>query len=104
MKNIVCDTAHYFSGGVYAKKMVLAAGQVATTHQHEYDHMSILSSGIAVVSCDGIEKKYASGDVVEIKKGVEHSILAIEDSVWFCIHKIPDDLLDISKIDEVLIK
>lgn len=104
MKGIVDGIAHYFSGGVYAKKMVLAAGHVATTHKHEYDHMSILSSGVAVVTCEGVESKYVAGDVVEIKKCVEHSILAVEDSVWFCIHKVPDDLLDLSKIDEVLIK
>lgn len=104
MNEIVADVGHYFSGGVYAKKMQLPAGHMAVTHKHEYDHMSILSSGLAVVSCDGIETEYKAGSVVEIKKGLEHSILAIEDSIWFCIHKVPDDLLDMSKIDEVLIK
>jgi quercetin dioxygenase-like cupin family protein len=93
---------HHFSGGVYAKEMRLKKGHTATTHKHTYDHMSVLASGSVIVSCDGVEKTYTAPHVIEIKKNVNHSIHALEDTLWLCIHKVPDEFD--GNIDEVLIK
>ena len=95
-------TKHHFGPGIYAKEQHLPKGWYAVTHTHEYDHLSILASGRASVTCAGETKEYAAPAVVIIKKGVPHTITAGEDSVWFCIHAT--DETDSSKIDEVLIR
>jgi quercetin dioxygenase-like cupin family protein len=94
---------HHFIGGTYFKKMSLSAGDIAITHAHNFDHGSILIKGMAIVTCDGIERVYEPGDVIEIKSGVKHSIKALDDVIWLCVHAIPEDLQDLN-IDEVLIK
>jgi len=91
---------HHFSNGVYARQMTLPAGHFAVTHAHDYDHLSILASGRAVVETDGETVEYIAPACIEIKAGINHKVMALEDVVWFCIHAT--DETDESKIDEVL--
>lgn len=93
---------HHFSDGVYAKKMVIPAGFMVGQHQHKYSHLSILATGRVVLRTDVSEKVYSAPACLEIKSGLHHSIEALEDSIWYCIHAT--DEKDESKIDEVLIR
>ena len=93
---------HHFSSGVYAKQMRLPKDHYADTHEHLYDHMSILSSGIACVSIDGQETIYTGPSVVHIAAGKKHRVTALTDVVWFCVHAT--DETDAEKVDSVLIK
>ncbi|MBL4651265.1 MAG: hypothetical protein JKY53_00160 [Flavobacteriales bacterium] len=93
---------HHFSDGVYAKQMHLPKGHVAVSHKHEFSHLSILSCGKCVVETDlGIDT-YEAPECIEIKAGVEHQILALEDVTWFCIHAT--DEKDPDQVDRVVIK
>lgn len=82
----VVETKHHFAGGVYAKEQHLPAGWKATSHRHEFDHLSILAKGRATVTRDGESEDFEAPACVVIKKGVVHEIAASEDAVWFCIH------------------
>ncbi|QQK03846.1 hypothetical protein JFN94_06700 [Burkholderia anthina] len=92
---------HYFSSGVYAKRMNLPAGHYAETHSHVYDHMSILACGRVLITLDGNVREYDGPAVVEIKAGKMHRIEALTDSVWFCVHATSET--DPEKVDAVLI-
>jgi quercetin dioxygenase-like cupin family protein len=92
---------HHFSSGVYAKQMMLPKGYYALSHAHTFDHLSILASGKVIVKTDNYEKTYAAPACITIEKHINHSITALEDAVWFCIHAT--DETDESKVDEVLI-
>ena len=94
-------TQHHFSSGVYAKQMMLPKGYFALSHAHNYDHLSILSAGEVIVKTDEKAIKYTAPACITIHKGVHHSITALQDAVWFCIHATEET--DSSKIDEVLI-
>ena len=94
---------HHFSDGVYAKEQRLGKGYMVETHAHKYDHLSIMCGGPVEVDCDGISTMYVDHACITIKAGVKHKITALGDSVWFCIHKVSDDLVDFEKIDELLI-
>jgi quercetin dioxygenase-like cupin family protein len=94
-------TQHHFSSGIYAKQMTLPKGYFALSHAHNYDHLSILSSGEVIVKTDNSEKTYTAPACINIEKGLNHSITALEDAVWFCIHATEET--DSSKVDEVLI-
>lgn len=93
---------HHFAAGVYAKQMTLPRDAYAEKHVHSYDHMSILAKGHVFVYVDGVEEEYVAPACICIKRGQKHKILAIEDSVWFCIHAT--DETDPDHVDEVLIK
>lgn len=88
---------HFFSEGVYAKRMTLPKGFKAYSHSHAYSHLSILSKGRARVRTDAGSQVYEEGDCIEIKAGVHHEIEALEDVTWFCIHASAA-----GEIDEVL--
>lgn len=93
---------HHFSDGVYAKQMALPKGHFALSHKHNYSHLSILASGVAVVEVDGVEATYIAPACIEIKAHAEHKITALENVVWYYVHATNET--DVSKIDEVLIK
>lgn len=93
---------HHFSDGLYAKRMVIPAGFVAGTHAHEYSHLSILAKGRVIVKTDAWEKVYSAPACLEIKLGTLHTIEALEDCEWYCIHAT--DEKDVAKVDEVLIR
>lgn len=97
----VPEVAHYFSSGVYAKQMFLPETHIATTHKHNYDHLSILAQGEVEIRCNGVKTLFTAPSCIEIKAGIEHSIYAYKDSTFFCIHAIEEEHKD--NIDEVLI-
>lgn len=95
--------SHHFAGGVYCKLMRIKENSQVVSHKHEYDHMSVLMQGCVIVRADGEQNTYYAPNIIEIKAGVEHSIVAINgDAVWGCIHAT--DCTDESKIDDLLIK
>ena len=92
---------HHFSGGVYAKRMILKVGASIDTHKHNFDHMSILAQGMAKVTVNGEEKIYAAPSVIEIKAEKIHKIEAILECHWYCIHAT--SIVDPELIDETLV-
>jgi len=93
---------HHFSDGLYAKRMVIPKGFEAGQHAHMYSHLSILAKGRVLVKTDDAQKEYIAPACIEIKSGVNHTIQALEDAEWFCIHAT--DETDVKKIDQVLIE
>lgn len=94
---------HHFIGGVYCKEIILKNDCEVLQHKHEYDHMSILTTGCVVVDCDGEVESYFAPAIIEIKAGKNHSVTAVNgDASWLCIHKT--DETDESKVDDVLIQ
>ena len=92
---------HNFSDGLYAKQMFIPKGYTVGQHEHKFSHLSILAKGKVIVKTDDFEKEYTAPSCLEIKQGINHAIVALEDSVWFCIHAT--DETNIDKIDKVLI-
>lgn len=94
---------HHFSDGLYAKEVELKKHSFASQHKHNYDHLSILAKGkVQVLFADGTINEYTAPACMNIVKGVNHSVLALEDSVWFCIHATSET--DVATIDNSLIK
>ena len=98
--------SHHWAGqgdakGIYAKEIRIPAGFMLASHQHSYDHLSILASGrVRLATPAGVQ--YLVGPVaLTIAKGVTHKVLAITDAIWFCIH--PTEETDVDKIDQAII-
>lgn len=83
--------------------MTLLKDQIACQHKHNYDHLSILAQGkVKVLFDNDVVETYTAPACINIVKDVNHTILALEDSVWFCIHQTEET--DVNKVDQVLIK
>ncbi len=95
------NTIHHFSDNLYAKEMRIAKGYMALMHSHKYGHLSILGKGKVLVKTDDTFAEYEAPACIEIQAGIHHSIEALEDCIWFCIHSTNET--DVNKIDEVLI-
>jgi len=93
---------HHFSGREYAKQMTLPAGHYAETHEHVYDHLSIVALGRVLVDIDGVRRELEGPDCIVIPAGRKHRIEALTDSVWFCVHATEET--DPARVDSVLIK
>lgn len=99
---------HHFVGqdqdrGVYAKEVHIPAGYELVSHQHPYDHLSILAKGTIMLTVGDTPGQFLIGPrAITIAAGVEHSIVALIDAVWFCIH--PHDETDPATVDEVILR
>jgi quercetin dioxygenase-like cupin family protein len=92
---------HFFSDGVYSRKMVIPKGTQVPTHKHKFNHMSIVASGKVQVTVDGQTKEYVGPTQIEIKKDQVHTVYALEETVWFCVHAT--NVTDADEIDHELI-
>ena len=80
------EIEHYFAGGVYAKQMRIGKNCKIPTHRHVYDHLSVLAQGRVRVTVSRITQEYTAPAAIEIKRDLVHTIEALEDTVWYCIH------------------
>jgi quercetin dioxygenase-like cupin family protein len=95
--------SHHFAGGIYLKEMRINEGYMVKQHKHEYDHLSFIASGCAIVEADGKQETHYGPKVIVIPAGVEHSVTAVNGPVhWSCIHAT--DCTDVAQVDEVLIE
>jgi quercetin dioxygenase-like cupin family protein len=87
------DVVHHFCGGVYAKETHIPAGTVLGQHAHEFDHMSILASGRALVTIGEQSMPVHAPCALRVAAGKRHSVEAVTDVVWYCIW--PEDAPDL---------
>ena len=96
------DVAHHFSDALYAKQIILSRGDHVVKHTHSYSHLSVVALGCVDVVAAGNRTRHWAGECLDIRAGIEHEIIAIEDSVWYCIHQT--DEKDTEKVDRVLVE
>jgi len=92
---------HFFSGGTYAKRMIFPKGCIIPSHKHVFDHISILAQGKAIVTVGEESNTYEAPTVIEIKKNEVHTVTALEECHWYCIHAT--EITNPKEIDETLI-
>lgn len=83
---------HHCYGNVYAKEVRIKAGKKLVGHKHLYDHLSILASGSVLVDVDGVTFSYVGPASVHIAAGKTHTVAAVSDALWYCIHAVAFDL------------
>lgn len=77
---------HHDADGLYTKEMHIPAGVAVGKHRHSFSHLSVLVQGVVRLICNDEEKVIKAPAVINITANVWHTIRAIEDSVWLCIH------------------
>jgi quercetin dioxygenase-like cupin family protein len=77
---------HFTAGGVYAREQTLRAGEEVEKHVHDYDHLSYLGEGSALVEVEDEMQILHGPCMLEVKAGKKHKIQALTDITWLCIH------------------
>ena len=73
------------SGKVFVVETKIDAGFIIGSHKHRHAHTSILVSGTADVTIDGVTSRMTGYKLVTIPKDTEHNVLAITDVIWLCL-------------------
>jgi quercetin dioxygenase-like cupin family protein len=64
---------------------IAPGGCLLESHKHKHAHTSVLVSGCADVTVDGITRRFDGYSIVSIPADTVHSVLAVTDIVWLCI-------------------
>lgn len=72
-------------GGVFVVETVAPAGMELGSHVHAHAHTSVLVSGVADVTIDGVTERYEGYRLLTVPAGVSHRVEAVTDIVWLCL-------------------
>jgi hypothetical protein len=82
-----------FFGNIWVRQNVIGkSGDFVEGHKHEFDHVSLLTSGSVEVEVEGYgPKKFVAPTFIVIKKEYMHKFTALEDdTVWYCVFALRD--------------
>jgi hypothetical protein len=86
---------HILAGGVYIKTYFVPQGAKMWTKQFAEDHVSILGKGSVVLDSPQVKAKFIAPAHCNIPANSRIGVIALEDSVWYCIHPTEETNLDV---------
>ena len=94
---------HTFADGIYIRQMDMKADSMVIGAIHNHLHVWFLLTGhLAVVTEDSIEEFIAPCYVLA-EPGSKRVIYAIEESIFVNVHKNPDNIKDIKKLEQEIV-
>ena len=84
VENMVTD--HYFSGGMYCRKVWRPAGTIIVGKVHKKDHFFMCVSGEIIAWTENGMRTLKAGDIVESKAGTKRATLALTDAIGVTFH------------------
>lgn len=96
------ETEHYFSEGMYCRKVSRPAGTLIVGKVHKKDHFFICAAGEIIAWTEKGMKLMRAGDVVESKPGTKRVTFAVTDAVGITVHKT--DKTELDEIERELIE
>lgn len=88
------ETEHYFSDGMYCRKLIRPAGTLIVGKVHKKDHFFLCASGEIIAWTENGMKHLKAGDVIESKPGTKRVTLAVTDAIGITVHKTEHTNLD----------
>lgn len=95
-------TDHYFSDGMYCRKVFRKAGTLIVGKVHKKDHFFMCAMGEIIAWSENGMKKLLPGDIIESKPGTKRVTLATMDSIGITVHKT--DKTDLDEIELELVE
>jgi quercetin dioxygenase-like cupin family protein len=102
MPQVEFKTDHYFSEGMYCRKVFRPAGTLIVGKVHKKDHLFICTKGEIIAWTEKGMKKLVAGDIIECKSGTKRVTLATMDSIGTTVHRT--DKTDLDEIEAELIE
>jgi len=91
----MATTAELISGNIFIRKHALVKDEQIVGHTHHFDHTSIVHTGSVSVravlpSGQVIERTFAAPDHFLVRADVEHTITALEPTLFWCVYSHRD--------------
>lgn len=102
MPQVELQTEHFFSPGMYCRRVFRPAGTLIVGKVHKKDHFFLCAKGEIIAWTENGMKRLQAGDVVECKPGTKRVTLSTQDSIGVTIHKT--DETDLDKIEQELVE
>ena len=96
------QTEHFFSPGMYCRRVFRPAGTLIVGKVHKAPHFFLCAMGEIIAWTESGMKKLRPGDVVECRPGTKRVTLAVTDAIGITIHKT--DKTDLDEIETELIE
>ena len=96
------DTEHYFSGGMYCRKLTRPAGTLIVGKVHLKDHFFLCAKGEIIVWTENGMKTLTAGDIIASKPGTTSVTYSKTDAIGITFHKT--DKTDLDEIETELIE
>ena len=94
-------TEHLFAPQVYLRKVWLQKGHTYVGKIHRHEHANIVSSGlIAVVTEFEPYTVYRGHCMFLSPPHTKRALVALEDTVWTCIHTNPENITDLDELED----
>ena len=94
---------HTFADGVYVRQMDMKADSLVVGAIHNHLHVWFLLTGHLAVSTEDAIEEFIAPCYVVADPGSKRVIYAIEDSIFVNIHKNPDNIKDIKKLEAEIV-
>jgi hypothetical protein len=94
MPQLELETEHYFSGGMYCRKLIRPAGTVIVGKVHKQAHFFMCAKGEIIAWSENGMKTLKAGDIIESKPGTKRVTYAVSDSIGITFHKTDKTNLD----------
>ena len=94
MPQVKLETEHYFSGGMYCRKLIRPAGTLIVGKVHLKDHFFMCAKGEIIAWSEKGMKTLKAGDIIESKQGTKRVTYAVTDAIGITFHKTNKTDLD----------
>lgn len=95
-------TEHFFTPGLYVRKIFMPAQSMLTSMKHKTEHPFMITSGkVQVLHQDG-EEMYEAPYMGITKEGTKRVLYIHEDTTWFTFHANPENITDPDEMVEYL--
>ena len=102
MEQAELKTDHYFSEGMYCRKVFRPAGTLIVGKVHKKDHFFMCVAGEIIAWTENGMKNLYAGDIIESKQGTKRVTYAMTDAIGITVHKT--DKTDLDEIEQELIE
>lgn len=87
-------TDHYFSPGMYSRRVFRPAGTLIVGKVHKAPHFFLCAKGEIIAWTETGMRKLEAGDIIECQPGTKRVTLALTDAVGVTIHRTDKTNLD----------
>jgi len=94
---------HTFADGIYVRQMDMKAGSAVVGAIHNHLHVWFLLTGHLAMSTEDAIEEFIAPCYVIADPGSKRVIYAIEDSIFVNIHKNPENIKDIKKLEAEIV-
>jgi len=102
MPQLEVETEHYFSGGMYCRKLIRPAGALIVGKVHKKAHFFLCAKGEIIAWSEKGMITLKAGDVIESQPSTKRVTYAVVDSIGITFHVT--DKTDLDEIEAELIE